>query len=174
MRLSLSWREERWSNGIGGDGESGVRIDGTNSVKETISACCMVFLFTVNELNTDGVSLGNPGVAGYGGVVRDKSGNWVAGFARRIGITSSFKTELWRLWNGLTLCSNLNISALIVELDAKVIVDIFHNANYEKNIVSPILDDCRQLFSKFGRVQIKHIYCQANRCADTLARMVAE
>ena len=40
-------------------------------------------------------------------------------------------------------CSNLNISALIVELDAKVIVDIFHNANYENNIVSPILDDCR-------------------------------
>ena len=98
----------------------------------------------------------------------------MAGFARRIGITSSFKTELWRLWNGLTLCSNLNISALIVELDAKVIVDIFHNANYEKNIVSPILDDYRQLFSKFGQVQIKHIYCQANRCADTLARMVAE
>ena len=134
----------------------------------------MVFLFTVNELNTDGVSLGNPGVAGCGGVVRDKSGNWVAGFARRIGITSSFKTKLWGLWDGLTLCSNLNISALIVELDAKVIVDIFHNANYEKNIVSPILDDCRQLFPKFGRVQIKHIYCQANRCADTLARIVAE
>ena len=33
MRASLSWQEERWSNGIGGDGESGVRINGTNSVK---------------------------------------------------------------------------------------------------------------------------------------------
>ena len=64
--------------------------------------------------------------------------------------------------------------AYSLQQDAKVIVDIFHNANYEKNIVSPILDDCRQLFSRFGRVQTKHIYCQANRCADTLARMVAE
>ena len=31
MRASLSWREERWSNRIGGDGESEVRIDGTVS-----------------------------------------------------------------------------------------------------------------------------------------------
>ena len=36
----------------------------------------------------DGASLGNPGVAGCGGGVQDESGNWVAGFARRIGITS--------------------------------------------------------------------------------------
>ena len=94
MRASLSWREERWSNEIGGDGESGVRIDGTKSVKETINACYMVFLFTVNELNTDRASLGNPGVAGYGDVVRDKSGNWVAGFAKSIRIASSFEAKL--------------------------------------------------------------------------------
>ena len=106
--------------------------------------------------------------------MRDERGNWVAGFARRIGITSSFKTELWGLWNGLTLCSNLNISALIVELDAKVIVDIFHNVNYENNVLSPILDDCRQLMSRFFQVQVKHIYRQANCYADALARMSAK
>ena len=43
MRASLSWWEKSWSNGIDGDGESGVRIDGTVSVKETINACCMVY-----------------------------------------------------------------------------------------------------------------------------------
>lgn len=77
------------------------------------------------KLNTDGASLGNPGVAGCGGVVRDESGNRMAGFARRIGITSSFKAELWGLRDGLTLCSNLNISALIVELDAEVLLIFF-------------------------------------------------
>ena len=44
----------------------------------------------------------------------------MAGFSRRIGFTSSFEAELCGLREGLTLCSNLNISALIVELDAKV------------------------------------------------------
>ena len=101
------------------------------------------------KLNTDGVSLGNPRVAGFGGVVWDKRGNWVAAFARKIGVTSSFEAKLWGLRDGLTLCSNLNISTLIVELDAKAIVDIVHNINYENNILSPILDDCRQLMSGF-------------------------
>ena len=42
------------------------------------------------KLNTDGASKGNPGLAGCGGVVRDKNGRWIAGFSRRIGVTSSF------------------------------------------------------------------------------------
>ena len=73
----------------------------------------------------------------------------MAAFARKIGVTSSFEAKLWGLRDGLTLCSNLNISTLIVELDAKAIVDIVHNINYENNILSPILDDCRQLMSGF-------------------------
>lgn len=65
----------------------------------------------------------------------------MASFSRRIGVTSNFVAELWGLRDGLTLCSNLNIFALVVELGAKVIVDIFHNAGYENNVVSSILDD---------------------------------
>lgn len=38
--------------------------------------------------------LGNPGVASRSGIVRDESSNWVAGFTRKIGITSSFEAEL--------------------------------------------------------------------------------
>ena len=76
--------------------------------------------------------------------------------------------------DGLTLCCNLNISSLIVELDAKVVVDILHNVNYENNVISPILDDCRQLLSRFDQVQVKHVYRQANGCADGLAKMGAE
>ena len=91
-----------------------------------------------------------------------------------LGFTNSFEAELWGLRDGLTLCNNLNISSLIVELDAKVIVDIFHNVNYENNVLSPILDDCRQLMSRFDQVQVKHIYRQANCYADALARMGAE
>ena len=95
------------------------------------------------KLNTDGASLGNSRVASCGGVVWDESSNWVARFSWRIRITSSFEAELWGLRDGLTPCNNLNFFALIVELDAKVIVDIFKNTNNENNIVSPILEDYR-------------------------------
>ena len=42
------------------------------------------------KLNTDGASKGNLGLVGCGGVVRDENGRWIAGFSRRIGVTSSF------------------------------------------------------------------------------------
>lgn len=69
------------------------------------------------------------------------------------------------------LCCNLNISSLVVELDAKAVVEIFLNPSYHNNVVSPILDDRRQLVHRFRQVQFKHCHCQANRCADMLARM---
>jgi hypothetical protein len=41
------------------------------------------------KLNTDGASLGNPGIAGGGGLIRDSDGSWVGGFAQAIGYTIS-------------------------------------------------------------------------------------
>ena len=69
------------------------------------------------------------------------------------------------------MCINLNIPSLIVELDAKAIVDILQNSNYKNSILSPILDDCRQLMGRFHQVQVKHCYRQANRYANRLVRI---
>ena len=46
------------------------------------------------KLNTDGLANGNPGLARCRGVIRDDSGQWIVGFSKCIGITSSFATEL--------------------------------------------------------------------------------
>ncbi|KAL0014406.1 hypothetical protein SO802_001475 [Lithocarpus litseifolius] len=69
------------------------------------------------------------------------------------------------------MACSLNISSLIVELDAKCIVDALGNPDYVNNAVSPILDDCRLLVTRIPQIQFKHCYHQANRCADSLARM---
>ena len=102
--------------------------------------------------------MGSTGLAGCGGIVRDNHGGWLVGFSRRIGITNSFVAGLWGLRDGLILCCNLNITSIVVELDAKAIVDIFHKSDYENNVVSPILDDCRQLIPIFHRIQFKHCF----------------
>ena len=43
------------------------------------------------KLNTDGSVKGSPGMAGCGGLLCDCHGNWISGFARAIGITSSLE-----------------------------------------------------------------------------------
>ncbi|KAL0014264.1 hypothetical protein SO802_001333 [Lithocarpus litseifolius] len=58
--------------------------------------------------------------------------------------------------------------------DAKAVVDVFKNPDYENHVISPILDDCRQLAATFQQIQFNHCYRQANRCVDMLARMGAE
>lgn len=72
------------------------------------------------------------------------------------------------------LCSNLNIPSLIVELEAKSMVDIFCRASYVNDVISPILDDCGMLITKFQQVQFRHCFRHANQCADALARIGAD
>ena len=125
------------------------------------------------KLNTNGSSLGGSDRAGCGGLIRDEQGEWVASFTRHIGLTNSFIAELWGLREGLLLCCNLNIQSLIVEVDAQAVVAVLRNNDYINNVISPILDDCKQLAARFQRIQFNHCYRQANRCADLLARMGA-
>ena len=54
-----------------------------------------------------------------------------------------------------------------------MIVDVIKNSAYVNQIISPILDDCRQLMTGFQQVQLKHCYCEANRCMDMMARIGA-
>ena len=50
-------------------------------------------------------------------------------------------------------------------------MDAFSNNHYVNNIISPILDDCKLLSSRFSRIQFKHCYREGNRVADTLAKI---
>ena len=85
------------------------------------------------KLNTDGACSELHGLAGYGGVVRNEDGHWV-------------------------LCCNLNIYCLEVEMDAKSIVEVLQNTGYVNHVISPILDDCRQLITRFQNIRIKHCF----------------
>ena len=121
--------------------------------KETIMRVCRPVRWSKPvsgwvKLTTDGSSLGNPGLAGGRALIRDKAGNWVMGFARKIGKTTSFIVELWALHDGLILCHNRNFATVEVEIDAKAIVDAISNPNYYNVFVSPLMDDCRLLVSR--------------------------
>ena len=123
------------------------------------------------RLNSDGSLSGNPGPAGSGGLIRNGEGDWVYGYARKIGITTSFAEELWGLRDGLLQFLNLHLPTIEIEIDAKSIVDLLTNPRAANNVVSPLVDYCRYLISQLPRVRVKHYFREANRCADVLARL---
>ena len=78
--------------------------------------------------------------------------------------------KLWALRNRLKLAADEKISNLIVELDALAIVHIMRNSNSNLSL-EPLLTDCRLHLKKFHNLRVVHVYKEANRCADALARI---
>ena len=123
------------------------------------------------KLNTDGASLGNPGKARGGGIIRDSEGRWVKGFARSIGFTTSIIAELQVLRDGLLLANQIGVQKLWIELDAKVVVELVQSNSTSNAFYSPLLADCRSLLGRFQHCKVQHVIREVNRVADTLAKL---
>ena len=123
------------------------------------------------KLNTDGSSIGSLGLAGGGGVLRDEGGKWVIGYARKIGTANSLLAELWALRDGLSLCLQAHVQAVVIEMDAKVIVDAFSFQSNSNVITFSLMVDCRHLATQIPQVSFRHVNREGNRCADQLAKL---
>ena len=118
-------------------------------------------------MNSNGASLGNPRKAEGGGLIRDCHGNWVKGYMRNIGVATNITVEFWALRDGLILASQLGITQLLVELDAKV-VDLVLSRKSSNSLYSSLLNDCRFLLNRFQQVRVSHAFREANYCANSL------
>ena len=108
-----------------------------------------------------------PEKAGGGGLIRDHKGDWVASFSRSLGCTNSFIAELWALRDGLILAKDLNLNSLIVELDAKIVVQLMNNDSANM-LMEPLLTDCRTFLRAIPNKQVEDTYREANQCANAL------
>lgn len=79
--------------------------------------------------------------------------------------------ELWGIRDGLMLYKNMNLSAVIVQLDAMAVVQLLASPASTNLPVLPLVDDCKQLLSHIAQVQIVHCYREANSCVDSLSRI---
>ncbi|KAF3975273.1 hypothetical protein CMV_001475 [Castanea mollissima] len=86
-----------------------------------------------HKLNIDGSSLGNLGRAVGRDIIRNSNGEWMGGYAQIIGTTTSVAVELWALRDGLNMCIDLNLLVVIIELDAKLVVDLLKNMSGSLN-----------------------------------------
>ena len=81
------------------------------------------------KLNIDGAMSHLSATTGCGGVLRDCSGSWIVGFCRSLGYCSASSAEEWAVVKGLQLAWNLGCRRLIVESDAKKLIDLLLKDN---------------------------------------------
>ena len=101
-------------------------------------------------------------------MIKDSAGRWVKGFSRSIGLATNVVAECWALRDGLQRANQLGIQNIVVELDAKIIVDILQSNQETNNSFSPLLLDCRLLLRNFPQSRVRHVFREANFCADSL------
>ena len=97
------------------------------------------------KLNIDGYSLSNPGLARGGGVIRKHLREWVGGYSRAIGFTTSIQAELRALKDSLLLVIDLKILNHEIEMDSLVTVELINFITTPNAFLSTIVDDCSHL-----------------------------
>jgi len=74
------------------------------------------------KLNTNGSSIGNPGMAGAGSLLRDSSRSCISGFSLNMGITSNNVAELGAVRQGLKLAWDLGFEFIHLEIDSMIVL----------------------------------------------------
>jgi ribonuclease HI len=55
------------------------------------------------------------------------SGKWISDFSKSLGVTTAYVSELWGLFEGLTMTRRLGYKKVDVQMDSTIIVQTINN-----------------------------------------------
>ena len=121
-------------------------------------------------VEADGGSRGNPGVAGYGAVVRDEAGAVLAERKEYIGTATNNVAEYRGLIAGLEAARDLGAREVDVKMDSKLVVEQMSGRWKVKHPdMIPLALRAREVAAGFDRVGYQWIPRALNKDADRLA-----
>ncbi|HZM80901.1 MAG TPA: bifunctional RNase H/acid phosphatase [Candidatus Limnocylindrales bacterium] len=122
-------------------------------------------------IEADGGSRGNPGVAGYGAVVRDaQTGVVLAERWEALGLTTNNVAEYSGLIAGLEAAVELGAKAVEVRMDSKLVIEQMSGRWQIKHPgLRPLAAKAAGLVRKFDSVSYQWIPRERNKHADSLA-----
>ena len=113
------------------------------------------------RLNIDGVSKGNLGVIGAGGILRGHYGNWIKGFAINLGTCTYVKAELTALIKGLRLAKSQGVSQLIIHTDSQVVLSKMKTSlQRNKEYYHHVKESQELLHNPDWKVILEHCLCE--------------
>ena len=76
------------------------------------------------KVNSDDSSFGNPGRAGYSGLLRNSDGSWIIGYSRHIGRADNLIVELLAVRKSLQIAWNLGYRHMVCEVDCLEVIQL--------------------------------------------------
>ncbi len=125
------------------------------------------------ELYFDGASIGNPGPAGYGYVIR--CGYSVLVGSGHIGEATNNVAEYTGLIEGLRRCLELGCREVAIFSDSELVIrQLRGEYRVRSGRILPLYRTALELMAKFSSVELHHLPREMNAEADRLARKAAE
>ncbi|KAL0292117.1 UNVERIFIED_CONTAM: putative ribonuclease H protein [Sesamum calycinum] len=124
------------------------------------------------KLNTDGSSLGNPGLAGAAGIIRNSVEHVHLAYQFALGTGTSVLAGLTAVWQGLELALTHGLAPLVVEVDATTVISLLQSRASGKWEVQHLIMRIVRL-QQLLVVDVQHVFREANGAADHLAKEVA-
>eukprot|EP00253_Pinus_taeda_P020218 PITA_20218 len=129
------------------------------------------------KLKFDGVTKGNPGPVGYGGVFRDEMGTIRHIYHGNIGIDTNNAAELEGIWKGICIAEQENLYPLEVEGDSFIIIAAIIRIQAGSPASKPatswrLLSRLEQMEERLRiprSITFRHIRHTANKVADKMA-----
>jgi len=131
------------------------------------------------KLNFDGASKGNPGQAGFGGIIRDSKGKLKQLYYGSLGWDTNNSAELEGLWQGLSIAKEFNLQPLLVEGDSQIIINManrIQNGSQTRKVahswrLEARLNSIERELLQNRALSFLHTKREGNKTADLLANL---
>lgn len=124
----------------------------------------------VLKFNVDGSSLGNPGVSGVGGVLRNSSRQILGVFSEAAGVLWAYEAEVKAIRKALLFCKQFHYRNVLIESDSTLAVGWVASVHNRPWKLCQDLIQIDLLMSEVECLGVSHIYREANTMADHLAK----
>ncbi|XP_045797947.1 uncharacterized protein LOC123892169 [Trifolium pratense] len=129
--------------------------------------------FSCTILNVDGSCLGSPARSGFGGIIRNTFGHYLAGFSGYIqGSSDILYAELYAIYKGLLLAINMSIDELVCYSDSLHCINLIKGPQVKFHMHAVLIQDIKDLISQ-SNVSLCHTLREGNQCADFFAKLGA-
>lgn len=121
------------------------------------------------KVNVDGAVSTTSRVAGCGGICRDHTGNWLAGFACAIGQCTVLEAEQLAMIRGADVAWEKGYRKVILESDSKTLVEMLKDMK-SYDLCSLLCLQLQEYMAREWDLRIVYIPRKRNRLADLLAK----